>query len=67
MLEQFRDKPEHLLVDCVDPLGRNGLIIAIENENYELIQLLLAEGVKVKVQVRLHLGRNCGRESAIHN
>ncbi len=49
MLDQFRGQPDILLVDCVDPLGRNGLTIAIENENYELIQLLLTEGVKVKV------------------
>lgn len=49
MLQQFRGQPDLLLVDCVDPLGRNGLIISIENENYELIQLLLKEGVKVKV------------------
>jgi len=49
MVEQYRSQPDVFLIDCVDPLGRNGLIIAIENENYELIQLLLNEGIKVKV------------------
>ena len=36
-------------IDCVDPLGRTGLVIAIENENIELIQYLLESGISPKV------------------
>lgn len=32
-------------VNCVDPLGRSALLIAIENENLEVIELLLGHGV----------------------
>lgn len=32
-------------VNCVDPLGRSGLLIAIENENLEVMELLLDHGV----------------------
>lgn len=32
---------KHMNINCVDPLGRSALIIAIENENMELIRMLL--------------------------
>uniref|UniRef100_A0AAY4D108 Transient receptor ion channel domain-containing protein n=1 Tax=Denticeps clupeoides TaxID=299321 RepID=A0AAY4D108_9TELE len=32
-------------VNCVDPLGRSALLIAIENENLEVMELLLNHGV----------------------
>lgn len=31
-------------IDCCDPLGRSALVLAIENENMELIQILLKHG-----------------------
>lgn len=34
-------------INCIDPLGRTALLIAIENENLELIELLLSFGVYV--------------------
>ena len=34
-------------VNCVDPLGRTALLIAIENENIEMIELLLRHGVEI--------------------
>ncbi|XP_062872388.1 short transient receptor potential channel 4b [Trichomycterus rosablanca] len=34
-------------VNCVDPLGRSALLIAIENENLEMVELLLAHDVHV--------------------
>ncbi|KAA0702161.1 Short transient receptor potential channel 4 [Triplophysa tibetana] len=34
-------------IDCVDPLGRTALLIAIENENLEIIELLLSFNVYV--------------------
>uniref|UniRef100_A0A8C5EGE8 Short transient receptor potential channel 4-like n=1 Tax=Gouania willdenowi TaxID=441366 RepID=A0A8C5EGE8_GOUWI len=34
-------------IDCIDPLGRTALLIAIENENLEIIELLLSFNVYV--------------------
>lgn len=47
MIEENKDKPDDLDINCVDPLNRSALIAAIENENIELIRLLLEEGIKV--------------------
>jgi transient receptor potential cation channel subfamily C member 4 len=48
LIAEFRDQPEELNLNCVDPLERSALIAAIENENIELIRLLLEEGIEVK-------------------
>nr|XP_003705368.1 PREDICTED: transient receptor potential protein [Megachile rotundata] len=48
LLEENKDHPEILNIDCVDPLNRSALIAAIENENIELIKLLLELGIQVK-------------------
>lgn len=48
LIQEFKDKPEELDINCVDPLERSALIAAIENENIELINLLLDEGIQVK-------------------
>lgn len=32
-------------VNCLDPLGRSALLIAIENENLEIMELLLDHGI----------------------
>uniref|UniRef100_A0A6Q2Y8J8 Transient receptor ion channel domain-containing protein n=1 Tax=Esox lucius TaxID=8010 RepID=A0A6Q2Y8J8_ESOLU len=34
-------------INCIDPLGRTALLIAIENENLEIIELLLSYNVHV--------------------
>ena len=36
-----------LNINCVDPLGRTALQIAIENENIEMIELLLSHNIEV--------------------
>lgn len=48
MIAEFRDNTDELNINCVDPLERSALIAAIENENIELINLLLEEGIQVK-------------------
>ncbi|XP_068987317.1 transient receptor potential protein [Bombus flavifrons] len=48
LLEENKDHPEILNINCVDPLNRSALIAAIENENVELIRLLLDLGIQVK-------------------
>lgn len=35
-------------INCVDTLGRTALLIAIENDNIELIQLLLQNNVELR-------------------
>ncbi|XP_024861735.1 short transient receptor potential channel 4b isoform X2 [Kryptolebias marmoratus] len=34
-------------INCIDPLGRTALLIAIENENLEIIELLLSYNIQV--------------------
>lgn len=48
LINDHRDNPDELNINCVDPLERSALIAAIENENIEMIRLLLEEGIKVK-------------------
>ncbi|XP_012217873.1 transient receptor potential protein isoform X2 [Linepithema humile] len=48
LIEDNRDHPDLLNINCVDPLNRSALIAAIENENIELIRLLLELGIDVK-------------------
>ncbi|KAL0852615.1 hypothetical protein ABMA27_016897 [Loxostege sticticalis] len=48
LLEEHKDHPEILDINCVDPLNRSALIAAIENENIELITILLELGIQVK-------------------
>ena len=40
MLESNKDKGV-LDINCCDPLGRSALLMAIDNENLEIIELLL--------------------------
>uniref|UniRef100_A0A182PV03 Transient receptor ion channel domain-containing protein n=1 Tax=Anopheles epiroticus TaxID=199890 RepID=A0A182PV03_9DIPT len=48
IIQENKEHPEEFDINCVDPLNRSALIAAIENENIELINLLLREGIKVK-------------------
>jgi ankyrin repeat protein len=43
-----RDKPHEFDINCTDPLGRSALSIAIINENPEMMNLLLLEGISAK-------------------
>ncbi|XP_066978141.1 transient receptor potential protein isoform X2 [Macrobrachium rosenbergii] len=45
-LEQYRDKPQELDINCTDPLGRTSIAVAIENENLDLLEALLEFNVK---------------------
>ena len=37
-------------LNCMDPLGRSALAIAVENENLDLMEVLLAEGIEPTVR-----------------
>lgn len=47
VLQRARDTG-HINVDCVDPLGRSALLMAIDNENLEMVELLLQFGVETR-------------------
>ena len=51
MIEEYKDDEKDFSINCVDPLNRSALISAIENENFELIQLLLEAGISVGVNI----------------
>lgn len=38
----------YINVNCVDPLGRSALLMAIDNENLEMVELLLDNRVDTK-------------------
>ena len=45
MLENCKDTGQ-INIDCVDPLGRSALLMAIDNENLEMVELLLENKVR---------------------
>ena len=47
LMEEYKDRPNDLNINCTDPLGRTSLVIAIENESFELIEVLLEGGIAV--------------------
>lgn len=47
MLQKATDTG-YINVNCVDPLGRSALLMAIDNENLEMVELLLDHRVDTK-------------------
>ncbi|XP_016974030.1 transient-receptor-potential-like protein isoform X3 [Drosophila rhopaloa] len=39
---------QHININCMDPLGRRALTLAIDNENLEMVELLVIMGVETK-------------------
>ena len=48
IVKAFQGKKNIFDINCMDPLGRTGLIIAIENENMEMMQFLIEAGIQPK-------------------
>ncbi|XP_065219148.1 transient receptor potential-gamma protein-like [Planococcus citri] len=49
--DEILGKPQHertLNINCVDPLGRSAIFMAIDNENYEMLKLLVDHNVETK-------------------
>lgn len=42
------DENDHININCVDPLGRSALLMAIDNENLEMVELLIINHVDTK-------------------
>ncbi|XP_030745679.1 transient receptor potential-gamma protein [Sitophilus oryzae] len=47
MLQRARDT-SYININCVDPLGRSALLMAIDNENLEMVELLIGYKVETK-------------------
>ncbi|XP_017839317.2 transient-receptor-potential-like protein isoform X2 [Drosophila busckii] len=41
-------RQQHININCMDPLGRRALTLAIDNENLEMVELLVIMGVETK-------------------
>lgn len=48
IIKAMERRPQIFDMNCVDPLGRSALIIAVENENRDMIEMLLEAGIKIK-------------------
>ena len=46
-IKAYKSKPRLFDINCLDPLGRSALSITIINENPEMMELLLQEGIRV--------------------
>lgn len=47
MLQKAQDT-DYININCVDPLGRTALLMAIDNENLEMVELLIGYNVDTK-------------------
>lgn len=47
MLQRAEDT-SYININCVDPLGRSALLMAIDNENLEMVELLIEYRVETK-------------------
>jgi hypothetical protein len=45
---QLAHRGSHINMNCVDPLGRGALSLAIDGENLEMVELLVIMGVETK-------------------
>lgn len=48
ILEEVNDEDNHININCVDPLGRSALLMAIDNENLDMVDLLINNNVDTK-------------------
>ncbi|KAG8233919.1 hypothetical protein J437_LFUL005124 [Ladona fulva] len=48
MIQKAHRHPGTININCVDPLGRGALLMAIDNENLEMVELLVVLGVETK-------------------
>lgn len=48
ILEEPNDGNDPININCVDPLGRSALLMAIDNENLDMVELLINCNVDTK-------------------
>lgn len=49
ILQEVNEENDHININCVDPLGRSALLMAIDNENLDMVELLINYKVKTKL------------------
>lgn len=47
-MENVNEDSDQININCVDPLGRSALLMAIDNENLEMVELLIIFNVDTK-------------------
>lgn len=52
ILQEVNEENDHININCVDPLGRSALLMAIDNENLDMVELL----INYKVDTKGNLG-----------
>ena len=63
----LEDKSIVINMNCVDPLGRTAMLMAIDNENMEMLELLLENKVKQKkLGILNSSSRFCSLKDKIH-
>lgn len=45
---QKAQETDYIDINCIDPLGRSALLMAIDNENLEMVELLINHNVDTK-------------------
>lgn len=48
IIQKAHRHPGSININCVDPLGRGALLMAIDNENLEMVELLVVLGVETR-------------------
>lgn len=48
ILQEVNEENDHININCVDPLGRSALLMAIDNENLDMVELLINYNVDTK-------------------
>lgn len=48
ILKEPNKDDDHININCVDPLGRSALLMAIDNENLDMVHLLISCNVDTK-------------------
>lgn len=48
ILQDVNEENDHININCVDPLGRSALLMAIDNENLDMVELLINYKVDTK-------------------
>lgn len=48
ILQEVNEENDRININCVDPLGRSALLMAIDNENLDMVDLLINYNVDTK-------------------
>ena len=63
---QRAQETEYININCMDPLGRSALLMAIDNENLEMVELLIEHKVETKEGLTTNINLSFFRERKLH-